>query len=326
MKIRLHAVRRSMSAALLLAVTGAGCASDPAGMDPDIDPEDTTAPRVVDTVPAANQAGVPASEKIVVTFSEQMDPATVESAYSSSQLPLDKVSFEWNPGGTVLTIRPDAPLLYSEGTGTDPLAVPPLTYGITIGAGAADLAGNPLGTPMNLSFATKRRLVASFGVDTTLTRVTVTISSLANTEIMIGDASTDATYRSYLTFDLSALPANSVIEEAQFSARQLAAEGAPYNMGPVNVHHITYNDVINGVLSAAQATSLPGVFSADAIVETKTIDVTSQVQDDVANRAQRNHRSQYRLQIDQATDGDGIVDRAIFAKNTFQMTAVYVVD
>jgi len=325
MKTRLHVVRRSLSTALLLAAASAGCASDPATEEPDIDPTDETAPLVVDTLPAASETGVPASEKIFVTFSERMDPATVEAAYSSAQLPLDKVSFAWSPDGTVLTISPDAPLLYAEGIGTDPGAVTPLTYSITIGAGAADLAGNPLGAPMELSFATRRRLVASFGLDLALTYVFRNGTNLgASTEIWAGDNAVDNTYRSYLSFNLAALPAGSEIEAAQFSARQLAAEGAPYNLGGVVAQHISFAPGTS--VGALQPMSLPGMFSSDANVGSKAIDVTSQVTDDVINRATRGDRSQYRLQIDQATNANAVTDKAVFAKATFELTTVFVVD
>jgi hypothetical protein len=328
MPTRLYVVRRSLSTALVLAAASAGCGKDPAtdpDVDPDVDPTDETAPLVVDTMPAADATGVAANEKVFVTFSERMDPATVEAAYSSVQLPLDKVSLAWNPDGTVLTISPDTPLAYAEGTGTAPAAVTALTYVITIGAGAADLAGNTLGAPLELSFATRRRLVAAFAIDLALSTVSRN-SSLQGTSdgIWVGDNAVDNVYRGYVSFNLTSLPPGSEIESAQFSARQLAPVGTPYGMGPVVAQHLTFPTLNN--LGAVQALSLPGTFSADAVFESKLIDVTPQVQDDVANRAARGNRSQYRLQIDQASNNDGITDRAVFATNTFEMTAVYVVD
>lgn len=323
MKIRLNVLRHALSTALLLAA-GSGCATDPS--EPTDDPNDTTAPEVVDTLPASNGMGVTASEKILVTFSEQMDPATVEAAYSSAELPRNKVSFEWSAGGTVLAISPDAPLSYAEGFGTDLTTVEPLRYAITIGPDATDLAGNALGVAHELSFSTRRRMVASFGLDLDLTRVTVTISSLANSEIMIGDTSSAGTYRSYLAFDLSTMPAGSEVESAKFSGRQMAPEGVPYSLGGINVHHVSYTGITGGALASAQVMSQPGMFSEDPILETKTIDVTSQMSDDVTHRTERGDRSQYRLQIDQATNSDAVADRAFFAKGTFSLTATYLVD
>lgn len=319
-------VVRSLSAALLLAA--AGCTDDSGMMmtmdPPDGDPVDITPPQIVDTSPGADATGVAASAKITVTFSEQMDPATVEAAYSSEQLPLDKVSFQWNQSGTVLTISPDAPLEYAEGNGTDPTLVTPLTYGITIGTEAADLAGNPLDAPLDLSFATRRRMTALFPTDPDLTKAVLDTTVLAGVSFFIGDSSTKKRYQSYITFDISTLPAGSEVELAAFGGRQLAPYGAPYNLGPVVAQHLTFSSMEN--IAAVFPISLPGEFSTDATLESKIIDVTLQVQDDVDHRAERGDRSQYRLQIDQATNNDDVADTAVFQKDTFDLMVEYVVD
>jgi hypothetical protein len=64
-------------------------------------------------------------------------------------------------------------------------------------------------------------------------------------------------------------------------------------------------------------------WSPGRTLENKTIDVSPQVIDDVANRVARNHRSQYRLQIDVATNNDDI---AQFSKSSLVLGAIYVVD
>ena len=317
-------VRRSLFAALLLASSGTGCGGVESEMDPDVDPGDTTAPVLVDSIPAANATGVPANQKITLTFSEPMDPATVEDAYSSSLLPLDKVSFQWSPDQKVLTISPDAPLEYAAGTGFDPSEVTPLTYAITIGAGAADLAGNPLGAALELSFATRRRMTTPFPIVPDLTKALLDTGVLAGVSLFIGDNSAGKRYHSYVTFDLTALPAGSEVEAASFDGNQTAPFGLPYALGAIMTQHIAYSTMDN--ISAVQAISLPGELSTNGNVERKFIDVTSQVQDDVINRATRGDRSQYRLQIDKATDGDGVADTAVFTKNSFKMMITYVVD
>lgn len=310
----------------LILAAASGCGTSDDSMQPDVDPEDTTPPTVIVTSPSTGATGIAAGENIVVTFSEPMDRATVEAAYHSQQLPSDQVSMAWNAELTQLTISPNQPLAYSAGTGTDPSTVAAFTFAIQIGADAADLAGNPLGTAMDLSFATKRRMTAAFGLDLDFTRVTLTISSLSGTEIFIGDTSSKNPYRSYLTFDLSSLPADAVIEDAYFDARQLPSDGAPYTIGGVRVEHVTFTAVSAGFLTNAPTLSAPGMFSEDGTVGTKSIGVTAQVVDDVANRVERGDRSQYRLLIDQGTNDDDVTDRAVFAKDTFQLSATYVVD
>lgn len=328
MSHRMPFARRSLTTALLLAVAGAGCGSVDTDDDtnPDVDPDDTTAPAIASTEPATGATGVRENEKIHVTFSEPMDQASVEAAYSSADLPADQVTFEWSPDGKVLTITPASPLAYAEGQGTDPTTVTAKTYAITIGTGATDLAGNPLAEPMELSFATRRRLLAVFGLDLDLTRVTLGNTSYAQTEIFVGDTNAMATYRSYLTFDLSTLPEDAEVEKAQFQGRQLLVEGAPYAMGPVSVQHLMYTSTLATVLNATLTISAPGTLSEDATQEIKAVDVTSQVIDDVAHRTERANRSQYRLQINKATNEDAVTDRATFGKNTFALGAIYTVE
>lgn len=324
MKSRLNA--RSLSAALLLAAASAGCTDEAMGPeDPDIT-SDETSPSVTDTQPASSATAVHEDQMILVTFSEPMDQASVEDAYASTDLPADQVTFTWSPDGRELTITPLAPLAYAEGSGTDPAVVTPKTYAITIGIGATDLAGNALAAPMDLSFSTRRRLIALFGLDTALTRATLANTSYAVSDIWVGDSQNTSTYRSYVTFDLSTLPADAEVERAQFQGRQLQPDGAPYNLGAVNVQHVTYTSTLPNVLNAAVAISQPGIMSSDAALEPKLIDVTPQVIDDMSHRVERSHRSQYRLQIDVATNGDAVTDRAIFAKNSFVLGAIYVVD
>lgn len=320
-----RSVRRSLATALVSAAAASGCGDVMSDPGDDEQPADTTPPAIASTTPTANETGVGATTKIVVTFTESMDPATVEAAYSSADLPASQASFAWNEANTVLTINADAGLDYAEGIGTDPSAVPAKTYTISIGTGATDYAGNALEAPLALTFATKRRMVAAFGLDAALTRVSLGGSLLGpSNDMWIGDNAVDNTYRSYVTFDLSTLPSDAVVESAQYAARQLAPEGAPYNLGAVMAQHLSFPTLNN--LGSVQPISLPGAYSQDATAESKAIDVTSQVADDILHRAERNSRSQYRLQIDQATNSNSTTDKAIFAKGTFEMTVVYVAD
>jgi len=60
--------------------------------------------------------------------------------------------------------------------------------------------------------------------------------------------------------------------------------------------------------------------------ETKRIDVTAEVQDDVANRATRARRALCRLRFDQATDGNASTDVAVFDKAMSSIGARYTVE
>lgn len=318
-------IHQSLSATLLLAISGAACTDDSGMMMNPPDTTDTEAPSVAETIPAIGATGVAADAKIHITFSEPMDPGTIEDAYDSPQLPLDKVGLEWTPDMQVLTITPSAPLYYAESTGTDLSVAERYTYTITIGTEAADLAGNRLTAPLQLSFATKRRLTAKFDYDPDLTKSLREESVLGGADLLVGDSADGDRYHSYVTFDLSALPAASEIEAASFKGTQQTTVGMPYSsLGPLKVQHLTFATMDN--ISSVPAISLPGTLSEDGNVEEKVIEVTSQVRDDAANRAARNNRSQYRVQFDTATDGDAVSDAAVFTTSTFEMTVTYVVD
>src|SRR5437867_2764497 len=103
---------------------------------------DTTAPVLAATGPANADTNVPLNETITATFSEPMDPSTINtSTFRSEERRVGKE-------GTVS---------YANGTETltpaDNLA-PLTTYTVTISTGAKDLAGNPLTSDMSYSFTT----------------------------------------------------------------------------------------------------------------------------------------------------------------------------
>jgi hypothetical protein len=143
-----------VSCSFLFAVAVAGCGSvDSSAVDaspgddasePDADPTgDHNPPALVSVSPADGASGVPADAVIVVVFTEAMDQASVEAAWSSADLPASDVAFGWNPDGDTLTVTPDAPLELAEGVGLDPSVVDARGYAFTIAATAADVAGNP---------------------------------------------------------------------------------------------------------------------------------------------------------------------------------------
>ena len=87
---------------------------------------DTSAPIVIGKTPTGNNE--PVTTKITVTFSEAMNQASAESAFST--IPVTTGSFSWS--GNVMTYTPGLNL----GSNT--------TYIVTVGSGARDLAGNSL--------------------------------------------------------------------------------------------------------------------------------------------------------------------------------------
>ncbi len=139
--------------------------------------------------------------------------------------------------------------------------------------------------------------------------------------------------RGILTFDLSAIPADATLVSAELRTLQGAPTGTPYSqVVQVIVDHI--NGLAPGVNFADFATTPLSVITApplsdNALQEVKTLDVTSQVADDLA--AARGE-SKFRLRgqaINPLTAGNNDpidpVDLARFQTDTGETTLVLVI-
>jgi hypothetical protein len=102
--------------------------------------QDTEPPSVVSTVPAAASTNVPTSVQLSVLFSEEMDKASVEAAFSVT--PAVSCSYLWDSAGKRLHCLPSV------------LLAPGASYVATVSAAAKDLAGNALASPSSSAFST----------------------------------------------------------------------------------------------------------------------------------------------------------------------------
>jgi hypothetical protein len=103
---------------------------------------DTTAPTVTSTVPAANAVGVPFNQKPAATFSEAMDPATINTLTFTLKQGITPVTGTVTYVGQTATFTPAVNLTAST------------IYTATITTGAKDLAGNALAADVIWSFTT----------------------------------------------------------------------------------------------------------------------------------------------------------------------------
>jgi len=101
-----------------------------------VDIPDTTPPTIIVNEPTGTN--VPVTTQIHATFSEAMDQASAESAFSTS--PVTFGSCSWN--GNVMTYTPDSDL------------TPNIIYMVTIGTGAKDLAENNMEAEHTWQFTT----------------------------------------------------------------------------------------------------------------------------------------------------------------------------
>jgi len=118
------------------------------------------APAVVGHVPDVDAADVSIAATVEVTFSEPMDEAATEGAFS-----LDAVtgSFSWNPESTVMTFTPDSSLAYET------------VYTVTITTGAMDQESQYMEALYSWSFTTREEPAVSWYDTDWQYRRTVTI-------------------------------------------------------------------------------------------------------------------------------------------------------
>ena len=107
-------------------------------------PEDKTPPEIVTTHPAGGTLNVPLDGKIEISFSERMDPRSVERAVFVSPNPEGALDFDWN--GKQVGIELPSGLKADR------------TYVVTVGTGARDEHRNRLEESHSFAFSTGGRL------------------------------------------------------------------------------------------------------------------------------------------------------------------------
>ncbi len=329
--------------------------SAPVSVTVNIAVPDTTPPTIVSVSPANNATGVLKDTNIVITFSERMNQAATQAAYQSSSngiRPAD-VTFSWNTEGTVLTINPNVDLDYATGTSTSVVA---LTFTFNLTNTATDIAGNQL-APASFSFKTMRDITQTLNAVSGISGW-VRSDGVVNDQgqcagLCVGDSGTaaNATYRGFLTFDLSVLASTldaANILSATLRAYQFGTQGTPYadlqdctssfpiicsdllaqhvNYGPTLQDSDYDTNTLRG-LAIAGCSIFTGCPSTNGYKEANALDA---VIEDWTNRAARGNRSQYRLRFARNTDADGSVDIAVFsnagvASNQNQLVVRYLV-
>jgi len=102
-----------------------------------------TAPTIVSTTPPNTAAGVGTTSSISATFSESMNPSTINNANFTLLDPnKNGVSCSVSYANGVATLNPTVPLLVNT------------TYTATVTVGVTDVAGNPMAAPYTWTFTT----------------------------------------------------------------------------------------------------------------------------------------------------------------------------
>ena len=213
---------------VLLLVTLIGCKKDDKPSD---------SPTVTSTDPVSNATGVARNKGIAFTFSEAMDPATINNT-----------TFTLKQGSTNIT----GTVTYSGNTAVFTPAValaPSTTYTATISTGAKNLAGKPLSDNKVWNFTTGGTIAAlgvvNLGAAANYVIVAKTAINNSSTSAVTGDLGLSPAATSYIT-GFSLTNATGYATSAQVTGKIYAADMAvptPSNMTTaVNNMLTAYND------------------------------------------------------------------------------------
>lgn len=307
--------------------TGAPGTDSSGGDEDSSDSGDSTgaaaAPTIDETVPADGAAGIVGDTTLVVRFSEPMDEVSVQQAYQSVDIPSGMVTFDWSDASDELTITPNAPLAYAEGT--DPADTDALAYSFTITNIAESEAGVPLDDDVTITFTTLRRFVQTVERDENLSGNVADLGGLIGTSY-IGDRNNGDPVRYAVTFDLAALaPDIEVVESAELSASWVQQSGDPWGgLGGGTVwQHVSYAALDASVYDTAHLGTAGGLFGGvgDTSVTRDVIDHLQAALDDPATFADR---LQLRIRWILATDGDAGFDGVALVANDLEVDVTYL--
>jgi len=272
------------------------------------------APAVVSVSPSNGATGVAADAVVTLTFSEPMNTSAVEAAYGSSELPAGSVSFSWSEGDTVLQVAPNQPL--TQAIGRSPATTVAQRYALEIGTAAVDLDGDALPS-FSSNFTTLRQISQTLNAlqDRSLTGNwrsddvygNNSCQELDSTTTCIGDSSNaNSTYRGFVTFDLSGLPAQiQELSAAQLSMSVDTIRGSPFAvLGSLVAEHVSFASISLDAFEAPALGSVINVSSAATAGTQLSIDVLAAVTDDLPARA----HNQFRFRFSTTTNSDDAGD------------------
>lgn len=284
------------------------------------------APTIVEVTPANDATGIFDDTTILVQFSEPMDAASTQAAYQSADIPAAMVTFAWNAARDELTIAPNVPLEYAEGS--NPAETAPLEYSFTLTTAAESEQGLGLATPATFSFATLRRLSASFEDDPMLSGRVRDLggATLIGGSYVVGDTNSNDVGRGFVSFDVSSLAAGpKIVESATFYARWSQTVGNPFiDLGAVVYQHVAYDTFDAALFDVPGIGSAQGIFATVAETEA-TEDVAAIVETVLGDDATYQSRVQFRMRwVFSESDNDGQSDGIVLIASDSALTLTYL--
>jgi len=222
---------------------------------------DTIRPQVTVTVPDALAVAVPTSTKIIATFSEDMNPATLSGASGIANFTLCASNISPCPtplvGGTVSYVASARSATFSPTA----LLAATTTYTATVTTGATDLAGNALGGNQAPAPA------ASNYVWTFTTGAVADLTPPTVTTVFPADLATGVCPNAVVSATFSEPMDPSTITSSSFT---LQTSGPP--LGPLLNGSVTY-DAATKIASFAPSSSLVNTTTYTATMTTGVKDV-----------------------------------------------------
>jgi len=253
---------------------------------------DRTPPTIVGVMPASNTSGVLRTTGITVTFSEPMDIASAQAAFSVTAPTGVMGTFTWTNSNQTMTFKPTVMFAYG--------AV--VTFQVS--TAAKDVAGNAKATTDIYRFNVIKSATTNFPCIPELDgSVNSLLAANPGNPIVAGDAGNGITARGVEAFDLTTLPtATSAITAATINMFQYSlmlqldtTYGAAY-LGDLLWWHVNFGPTFEGGDYNSPMLTHPyasGILSTTNVYEWKRANVEFAVRDDWANRAARGNRSEF---------------------------------
>jgi hypothetical protein len=176
------------------------------------------------------------------------------------------------------------------------------TYALSVTSTAKDVTGNSL-TPFSSSFSTLKVIVTSIYATASLDGEVYGGFPggvrLERESIIVGHGG-DTTFRGFFSFDLTGIPTGVVADEAKLIINKEEIVNNPYEKySSILLDHVLYGDSLSGDDYDTPVLTDLGIFDSASAPATGYLssDVTSSLNNDLANRLVRGNRSQYRLRF-----------------------------
>jgi hypothetical protein len=245
-------------------------------------------------MPANNSSGISRDATISIAFSERMNQQATEAAFASADIP--SRTFDWDSSGTILTVTPVGGLTYATGTNT---GVAARKYSFSMTTSATDLAGNHLQVAAAVTFSTLRKITTQAGA---VTQMSGNVAATGETIVDDRWASTGCDMaeenRSFITFDLSGLPAGVTGLDGAELALIDNTTAPPFTPGvTVSVAHVVFS--ATGPSLFGLQSDFVGNLSRNGNTSRLGNDaLRDAVWADYVNRSTRGNRSQYRMRVE----------------------------